>query len=327
VSTPTDERGAASPDRTAGANRGGGAHSRAAPTTTLEAPRDDGPVGRHGRARGLALGLRTVLARAYPRVVGANREPSWVFFDVVLPLLATLALLYVYRSLGAPARFEGYVIVGGAMTAFWMNTIWMMAMQFRWEKESGNLELYMAAPTHLMWILTGMAIGGSFSTTLRASAVVALGVFGFRIPFEWSGVGWALLAALVTIAALYGIGMIAASLFLKFGRGAENAIQTLQEPIYLVTGAYFPVRALGVAVAAVGSVVPLARLLDCPASRRGWSFASISANDYQYHKRQTHGALLMRVICIIDCHLGKGGDGYLESAYCAQHASSGHGLT
>jgi ABC-2 type transport system permease protein len=218
------------------------------------------PRGR--RSTGLALGLRTMIARAYPRVVGANREPSWIFFDVVLPLLATIALVYVYRSLGAPPQFEGYVIVGGAMTAFWLSTIWTMAMQFRWEKESGNLELYMQAPTHIMWILAGMAVGSSVSTTLRAATVVAIGVFGFHIPFDWSNAGWAAVAALSTIAALYGVGMIAASLFLKFGRGAENVIQTLQEPIYLVTGAYFPVRALGVALAAAGSIVPLTLGMD-----------------------------------------------------------------
>ncbi|MDP8959599.1 MAG: ABC transporter permease [Actinomycetota bacterium] len=215
-----------------------------------------------GRPSWLRLGLRTALARAYPRVVGANREPSWVFFDVVLPLLATVALLYVYRGLGAPPRFEGYVIVGGAMTAFWINIIWMMALQFKWEKEGGNLELYMASPASLMWILVGMATGASFSTTLRALTVVGLGVFAFGVPFTWHNAGWGILAALFTIAALYGVGMMAASLFLKFGRGVENGMQTLQEPVYLLTGAFFPVRALGLGVAVAASVVPLTLGMD-----------------------------------------------------------------
>jgi uncharacterized membrane protein len=31
--------------------------------------------------------MRAVRGRAYPRIIGSTREPSWVFFDVVLPLL------------------------------------------------------------------------------------------------------------------------------------------------------------------------------------------------------------------------------------------------
>lgn len=210
----------------------------------------------------LRLGLRVTLARAYPRVIGANREPSWIFFDIVLPLLATLALLYVYRALDAPPRFEGYVIVGGAMTAFWFATIWMMAMQLRWEKDGGNLEFYMAAPPSIMWVLAGMALGGSFSTTLRALAVVALGALAFEIPFVWANLGWALVAALACIAALYSVGMVAASLFLRFGRGVENALMTLQEPVFLVTGTFFPIRPLGLGITVAGSVIPLTLGVD-----------------------------------------------------------------
>ncbi|HEY5579121.1 MAG TPA: ABC transporter permease [Acidimicrobiia bacterium] len=205
---------------------------------------------------------RTVLARAYPRVVGANREPSWVFFEIALPLLGTVALVLVYRSLGAPQEFEGYVIIGGAMTAFWLNTIWNMATQLRWEKEGGNLEIYLASPTHLMYILTGMAVGGSFSTSLRAVAVVALGTFAFSVPFQWSNLPQAFVVLLVTITSLYGVGMTLSSLFLKFGRDAEQGISTLAEPIYLFTGAYFPVRALGVGLAVAGSLIPMTLGMD-----------------------------------------------------------------
>lgn len=210
----------------------------------------------------LRHGLQTVIARAYPRVVGANREPSWVFFEVVLPLLATVALVMVYRALGAPPRFEGYVILGGAMTAFWLNTIWNMAAQFRWEKDNGNLEIYLASPVHLMWILTGMALGGSFSTSLKAAAVITLGAVVFDVPFIWSAWPVALLILLVTLAALYGVGMALSSLFLKFGRNAEQGISSLMEPVFLVSGAYFPVRALGVGAAVAGSLVPMTLGMD-----------------------------------------------------------------
>lgn len=208
------------------------------------------------------LGLSTVKGRAYPRVVGQQREPSWLIFDILLPLLAVVALLLVYRTLGADRRFEGYVILGGAMTAFWLNTIWLMAMQFRWEKQSGNLEIYMVAPPHLTWILVGMALGGSVATTIRAATVMAVGALMFDVPFQWQNSWAAVVVLMTTISALYGVGMTAASLFLRFGRGVEKVMESLQEPVYLLTGSFFPVRALGLGLAVAGSVVPLTLGLD-----------------------------------------------------------------
>jgi ABC-2 type transport system permease protein len=85
--------------------------------------------------------LRGIGGRAYPRVSGIVRDRSWLFFETLLPLLATASFVYVYRALGAPQQYVGFVVLGGAMTAFWLNVMWMMAAQLYWEKDSGNLEL------------------------------------------------------------------------------------------------------------------------------------------------------------------------------------------
>jgi ABC-2 type transport system permease protein len=76
------------------------------------------------QAVGVRLFWNSIWARAYPRVVGAARERSWMFFETVLPFMATVSYVYVYRAIGAPEEFIGFVIVGGAMTAFWLNVLW-----------------------------------------------------------------------------------------------------------------------------------------------------------------------------------------------------------
>jgi ABC-2 type transport system permease protein len=98
------------------------------------------------RKSSLELFLRTVFARAYPRLIGQHREPSWLFFDIFLPLVATCAYVFVYKAIGAPEEYIGFVIVGGAMTAFWLNVLWGMSSQLYWEKETGNLSLFVMAP-------------------------------------------------------------------------------------------------------------------------------------------------------------------------------------
>src|SRR5512141_1270229 len=105
---------------------------------------------------GWRLFFRTILARAYPRVIGQQREKAWLFFETFLPFLATVGYVYVYRAMQAPEDYIGFAVMGGAMTAFWLNVMWSMGAQLYWEKETGNLALYIMSPTSLMAILLGM---------------------------------------------------------------------------------------------------------------------------------------------------------------------------
>ncbi len=59
--------------------------------------------------------LKTILARAYPRVIAANRQRSWIVMDIAFPLLGTIAMVFVYQALQAPRQFLGFVVLGGAM--------------------------------------------------------------------------------------------------------------------------------------------------------------------------------------------------------------------
>jgi len=67
---------------------------------------------------------------------------------------------------------------------------------------------------------------------------------------------------LLTLAALYGLGMMSASLFLLWGREAWHLANLAQEPIYLLSGFYFPVKNLGFWVAVGASIIPLTLGLD-----------------------------------------------------------------
>jgi ABC-2 type transport system permease protein len=205
---------------------------------------------------------RTVIGRAYPRIIGAQREKSWVFFEIFLPLLQVTAYVYIYRAIQAPPEFVGFVVLGGAMSAYWLNVLWSMASQLYWEKETGNLELYIVAPTSRVAILLGMALGGIFATTLRAVAVITIGTLVFGISMHVESIPVLIGVFVTTLVALYGMGMLLSSLFLLFGREAWHLSNLLQEPVSLVSGFYFPVRALGQVVAAAASILPITLGLD-----------------------------------------------------------------
>jgi ABC-2 type transport system permease protein len=210
----------------------------------------------------LETNLRAIRGRAYPRVTGLLREKSWVFFEILLPFLSTSAFVFVYRALQAPPEYIGFVVLGGAMTAFWLNVIWMMASQLWWEKSQGNLELYFAAPMSIMSVLFGMAVGGLFMSSTRAIVVLAVATLLYQVQFAIDQ--WLLLLAvfLLTLAALYGLGMMLASLFLMWGREAFHLTQLLTEPVYFVSGLNFPVARLGMLGALALATIPLAVGLD-----------------------------------------------------------------
>ncbi len=220
------------------------------------------PATRLNKVGGWRLFLKTVLARAYPRIIGQQRETSWLIFDVVFPVISVAAYVFIYRAIKAPEQFVGFAVMGGAMTAFWLNILWSMSSQLYWEKEQGNLALYVMAPTPLTAILLGMALGGMVATALRALGITILGSFLFNVQYSVQSYGQLFGVFLLTMVALYGMGMMNASLFLLLSREAWHLSNLAQEPIYLVSGFYFPVRSLGFWVAAAASIVPLTLGMD-----------------------------------------------------------------
>lgn len=210
----------------------------------------------------LLLNLRAARARAYVRVVATGRELTWLAFEVALPVLAAAAYVYIYEALGAPASYAGFVLLGGAMTAYWMNVLWSMATQFYWEKQSGILEAYFLSPASPVAVMLGMAAGGVFMSTARAASTLTVGSLLFGVRYEVTSVPLAILAFLLTLTALYCLGMLCSSLFLLYGREAWHMAAALQEPIYLASGFYFPVKALGYWAALAASALPLTLGLD-----------------------------------------------------------------
>ena len=247
----------------------------------------------------VALNLRAIWGRAYVRIVGANREPSWIFFDGILPLLGIAAYVFIYEGFfsavptaetrAAVNALVGFVVLGGVMIAFWMNVLWSMASQLYWEKEMGNLQLYMLAPMSRMALLGGRAIGGVFMTSVRALVTLVAGIYVFGVHFQLANPLLLVGVFFVTLVALYGMGMLFASLYLVWGREAYHMSSLLEEPIFLVSGFYFPIGAFGSpnfapwgrALLVGGSIIPATLGLDAlrqllfPASPQNFVFLEV----------------------------------------------------
>ena len=245
------------------------------------------------RLTGWRLFIATVIARAYPRIIGQQRDISWMFFDVLMPIGSVAAYVFVYKALKAPSEYIGFVVMGGAMTAFWLNVLWSMSSQLYWEKETGNLALYIIAPNSMMAILLGMALGGMLATTLRALVITVVCSWMFGVTYQVSSFAQFFGIFILCMTALYGMGMMSASLFLLLSREAWHVANLAQEPIYLASGFYFPIKNFPFWIAAAASLIPLTLGLD---GMRQLVFPSGSALGF-LDVRTEIGILL--VLCVV----------------------------
>jgi ABC-2 type transport system permease protein len=198
---------------------------------------------RSGISRSFELFWRVVIARMRVRLSATTQEPLWIVSDITIPLITIAGYIFLYRALGASQVFSGFVLLGGIMVAFWANILWNMAAQFFWEKEIGNLEMYFVSPASRMAVLLGMAFGSIFNTSLRAAAILIVGSFVFHVSLDFSNPGLALGIFFESLVALYALGMLFSSLFMLYGREAYHTANLLQDPVYFVSGFYFPISA------------------------------------------------------------------------------------
>jgi len=163
------------------------------------------------------------------------------------------------------------------------------------------------APISRMSILAGMAVGGLFETTLRATSTLVIGIVVFGIALSLSSPAMLIVVFVITMIALYGMGMMFASLYLLFGREAYHMSNLMTEPIYLASGFYFPVKALGFWAAAGSSIIPITLGLD--ALRQLFYPASVSEYGFLPIGTET---LILAVLCVVFIVLSKLSLDYME---------------
>lgn len=206
--------------------------------------------------------LRPALGRAYVRIKGGNRELSWILWEIILPLIMIASVIWAYENLGAPNIFKGFVILGGAMMSYWYNVLWGMGRTLYWEKETGNLELFLLSDSELPGLLLGMALGGMFNTSIRSIAVIILGVYAFRAEFIIDNIPLALVIFFLTLIALYGLGLGLSGLHIVYGRMGVRINEALDEPIMFLSGQYYPITSFPILLQYIAGLLPLAVGLD-----------------------------------------------------------------
>lgn len=209
--------------------------------------------------------IRTMKARAVVRIWSQFGEPVWIVVNMGFPIFSAVALALLYESAGL-AAYTGFAILGGIMISFWGNVLWSMASQFNWDKQEGLFEIYLTSPCSISAILIGMSVGGILGTAPSAVMVAIVGWLFFHpaiLAASWLAV---ILTFVLTLAALYSMGMLLSSLYLVWGRAAESLNNALQEPVSMLSGVYFPsiggLSPFPFGIQIVASLIPLTLGMD-----------------------------------------------------------------
>ena len=91
---------------------------------------------------------------------------------------------------------------------------------------------------------------------------MVIGSLLFSVHYTLSNLPLLLVIYGLGMGALYGLGMMFASAFLLLSREAWHISNLAQEPVYLLSGFYFPIKNYPFWVAAAGSLIPLTLGLD-----------------------------------------------------------------
>lgn len=117
-----------------------------------------------------------------------------------------------------------------------------------------------------MAILLGMGVGGLYMSTIRAGVIAVVGTLLYNVQFSGNQWGYALFVFLITMVALYGLGMMLSSVFLMWGREAWQVSLALTEPVFFLSGMNFPLSKLFTTVPGVVSIfsalIPVSLGLD-----------------------------------------------------------------
>lgn len=206
--------------------------------------------------------LRPVYARAYIRIFGGFRERSWIFWEVILPTIFMSSIIFAYQNLGAPKIFIGFVVIGTVIMNFWYNVLWGMGSVLYWEKETGNLEIYLLSGAPIPSLLLGMALGGMFNTTIRSISMILIGTVIFKAEFNLISLPYTIVIFILTLTSLYSLGIALSSLHLIYGRKGVRMNEVLGEPISFLSGQYYPLNIFPSILQSIASLLPITIGLD-----------------------------------------------------------------
>lgn len=212
--------------------------------------------------------LRTIFAVAKKDLIQLLRYPTWIIQTIIWPLL--FPLLYIASAIGfsgpektgisafeAAAGTDNYVgfIVVGTMAWMCVNlTMWNFGGYLREEQTRGTLEANWLCPINKFDFL----IGGGINSLFMSFVFTVVSIIEYRLVYGVHFTGnvftW-LLMLLIMYPAVYGLGMIFASLVL-WSKEVNAAVNVARGTMMIFCGITFPIAVMPGWMQSIAKFIP-----------------------------------------------------------------------
>jgi ABC-2 type transport system permease protein len=169
-------------------------------------------------------------------------DPQWIIPSIIAPFMFTVVALYMYGDVDGPVVLTA--VLGGGVLGMWGNMLFASGFTILYDRYNGTVEPIMLTPSHLIDVIAGRSIWNAFIGLVNAILVFISAelIFGVGVNVSEPLFFFPMLA--LTLFSLASIGLMLSALFVL--TRASFAVMTILEfPIYVFSGALFPVSVLG----------------------------------------------------------------------------------
>lgn len=191
--------------------------------------------------------------RSRARIIGALGQPMFYL----------LALGYGLGNIFQAAGQGNYIqfLVPGIIGMTIIFTSIFNGMQIIWDRQFGFLKETLVAPVPRATIMLGRTFGGATVSTVQGSIVFALTlVLGFH-PYSWALVIPAIMVMFLVSSLFSALGITIASAITDI-QGYQLIMNFLVMPLFLLSGALFPLTNTPLFIQAIATIDPLSYGVD-----------------------------------------------------------------
>jgi ABC-2 type transport system permease protein len=171
-----------------------------------------------------------------------SRSPFEIATALIVPVVQATLAVYLFRAGGEPGRLLE-AAVGAGLMGVWSSVLFGSGGAIQNQRWQGTLEMLMLAPRPPALVIFPITLSTALTGTYAMLATLLWGRLLYGVPLTFAHPWLFLVAAPGCVLGLGMFGLLLASTFVLM-RNANALANTLEYPIWLVSGMLVPLTVL-----------------------------------------------------------------------------------
>ncbi|WP_250009088.1 ABC transporter permease [Actinoplanes sp. M2I2] len=198
--------------------------------------------------------LRLLTVGTLLHVKQISRSPFEIAIALVVPVVQATLAVYLFRSSGEQHRLLEAAVGAGVM-GVWSSVLFGSGGAIQGQRWQGTLEMIMLAPRRPVLVVLPITIATGLTGTYALLATLVWGRLLYGIRLDFAHPAAFVVAAVVCVVALGMFGLLLAATFVLM-RNANALANTLEYPVWLVSGMLVPITVLPAWTTPIAAVLP-----------------------------------------------------------------------